>query len=385
MIIPAEFDEIRPYTPEELPGVFEEILKDETFRTVIAKVLPDMPFDTFAAGLRSCRTVDEVQEKFCYPLLYQVADRCSDGLDMDSTSLPDHNRAYTFVTNHRDIVLDSAFLSIMMIKNGFPSTPEIAIGDNLLILPWIRMFVRVNKSFIVQRSLPMRQMLLSSARLGRYIHFAISEKHQNVWIAQREGRAKDSDDRTQDSILKMMCMGGEGSVTERLKALHIVPTALSYEYDPCDYLKAQEFQQKRDIPVFKKSQQDDLDNMYTGIYGYKGRIQFQTGTCIDEWLDSLPADLPKTELYPRIAAHIDREIHRNYRLYPGNFVAADLLRGTTTFVDRYTDEEKERFEQYLQSRLDKITLPQPDLPFLRERILTMYANPVFNHQKALEA
>lgn len=385
MIIPAEFDEIRPYTPEELPGIFEEILKDETFRTVIAKVLPDIPFEAAAHELRTCRTADEVQKKFCLPLLHQLAAQCSDGLDMECTSLPQRNKAYTFITNHRDIVLDSAFLSVLMLDNGFPSTPEIAIGDNLLIHPWIKMFVRINKSFIVQRALTMRQMLLSSARLGKYIHFAINEKQQSVWIAQREGRAKNSDDRTQDAILKMMSMGGEGSIIERLKALHIVPTALSYEYDPCDYLKAQEFQQKRDIPGFKKSKQDDLDNMYTGIYGYKGHIHFQTGTCIDEWLDSLPADMPKTELYTSIATHIDREIHRNYRLYPGNYVAADLLHDTTTFANRYTDKEKERFEQYLQSRLDKITLPNPDRPFLRERILTMYANPVFNHLKALEA
>ncbi|MCM1108712.1 MAG: hypothetical protein NC388_06605 [Clostridium sp.] len=382
MIIPAEFDEIRPYGPEELPAVFEEILADDAFRAAIGKVMPDMPFETFARELRTCRTSDEVQRKFCYPLLHQLAATCADGMEMDCSSLPRRDRAYTFVTNHRDIVLDSAFLSILMLDAGFPATPEIAIGDNLLILPWIKMFVRINKSFIVQRTLTMRQMLLSSARLGRYIHFAVNGKGQSVWIAQREGRAKDSDDRTQDAILKMMCMGGEGSVTERLKALHIVPTALSYEYDPCDYLKAKEFQLKRDVPGFKKSPQDDLDNMYTGIFGRKGRIHFHTGTCIDEWLDTLPADMPKTELYAAVAKHIDSEVHRNYRLYPGNYVAADLLRGNRELADHYTAGDKAQFEEYLQSRLDLIDLPHPDMPFLRERILTMYANPAINQLKA---
>ena len=269
-----------------------------------------------------------------------------------------------------------------MIENGFGNTVEIAIGDNLLIRPWIKKLVRVNKSFIVQRGISMREILRSSARMSRYMHYAINTKHENIWIAQREGRAKDSDDRTQDAILKMMAMGGEGSVTDRLKDLHIVPTTLSYEYDPCDYLKAQEFQQKRDIEGFKKSPADDLLNMQTGIFGYKGRIHFQMGDCLDEWLGSLPADLPKTEVFTVIANHIDKEIHRRYRLYPGNYVAADKLTGQKDYAAFYTSEDEIRFEKYLEGQLAKVTLPNPDNDFLRERLLTMYANPVFNKSRA---
>ena len=152
----------------------------------------------------------------------------------------------------------------MLMEEDFRTTVEIAIGDNLLIYPWIKKLVRINKSFIVQRSLSMRQFLESSQRMSRYMHFAVREKHENLWIAQREGRAKDSNDRTQDSVLKMMAMGGEGTPAERLKEMHIVPMAISYEYDPCDILKAIEFQQNRDNPDFKKSRQDDLMNMRTG-------------------------------------------------------------------------------------------------------------------------
>ena len=267
MNIPAEFDDIRPYSPEELPQVFEELLADPSFQAVLTNVIPGIPIEMLAAQLHQCKTNLDVQKTFFYSLLHGIIDKHSDGFDMDTSSLNDKNRNYTFISNHRDIVLDPGFLSVGLIDNKFPTTVEIAIGDNLLIYPWIKKLVRVNKSFIVQRALSMRQMLESSARMSRYIHFAVTEKKENVWIAQREGRAKDSNDRTQDSVLKMLAMAGEGNIIDRLKELNIVPTSLSYEYDPCDYLKAQEMQQKRDIEGFKKSQQDDLNNMQTGIFG----------------------------------------------------------------------------------------------------------------------
>ena len=384
MNIPAEFDEIRPYSPEELPQIYEELLADPMFQAVVQQIIPNVPLEAIGAKLRQCRTNLDVQKAFFHRLLHDIMDRCSDGFEMDTSSLADRTKNYTFISNHRDIVLDPGFLSVGLIDNQFPTTVEIAIGDNLLIYPWIKKLVRVNKSFIVQRALTMRQMLEASARMSRYIHFAIAEKHENVWIAQREGRAKDSNDRTQESVLKMLAMGGEGDVIDRLQALNIVPVALSYEYDPCDFLKAQEMQQKRDIEGFKKSRQDDLDNMRTGIFGYKGRVHFQTGNCLNEELDTLRG-LPKTELFTRLAQLIDRQIHLNYRLYPGNYVACDLLEGTTRFARHYAEADRQRFETYLQQRLELISLPQKDEAFLRSCLLTMYANPALNHQKALLA
>lgn len=379
MRTPEEFDEIRPYDKEELPAIFEELIADEEFRAVVEQVMPDTPFDAACTLLRSCTDNLDVQKKLFYPLITDLRNKICDGFVLDSDRISNKLQPHTFITNHRDIVLDSAFLSIALLDNGFENTVEIAIGDNLLIRPWIRKLVRINKSFIVQRAVSLRQMLASSARMSRYMHYAITKKHENIWIAQREGRAKDSDDRTQDAILKMMAMGGEGNIIERLKELHLVPTALSYEYDPCDYLKAKEFQQKRDIAGFKKSPADDLTNMQTGIFGYKGRVCFRMAECINDWLDTQPVDMPKTDLFTVIARHIDREIHRNYELYPGNYVAADLLRGTNVYAAFYTPEEKTRFEAYLQSRIRLVDLPNPDVAFLNERLLTMYANPVFNH------
>ncbi len=381
MLIPEVFKDIRPFTPEELPGEFEALLADKEFQAVIGYIYKGIPLEVISAQMKSCTNNLEVQQKLIAPIIQKLLADCSDGYDMDATALPDRNHGYTFVSNHRDIVLDSAILSLLLLQNGFPTTAEIAIGDNLLIRPWIKRLVRINKSFIVQRSLPLRQMLEASKVMSAYMHFAINEKHENIWIAQREGRAKDSDDRTQEAVLKMMAMGGEGTAAERLRALHIVPLAISYEYDPCDFLKAKEFQQKRDNPDFKKSQQDDLQNMQTGIFGKKGRIHYHAAPCINTWLDEIK-DLPNAEFYKEVARRIDLDIHRGYRLYPINFVAADLLSGTDEFATRYTTEERVAVENYFAQRIAMIDLPEKDETFLRNCILKMYSNPLRNQLAA---
>lgn len=371
----SQYDEIRPYSPEELPAVLSELLEDPMFTAIVQNFFQGVPVEALKAKMLSCRNNLEFQKAFIYPLIKQLLAKNCTGLTFESALEP--TKRYTYVSNHRDIVLDSALLSIVLIENGFEDTPEIAIGDNLLIYPWIKKLVRVNKSFIVQRSLSMREMLESSRRMSSYMHYAINEKQQSIWIAQREGRAKDSNDRTQESVLKMMAMGGEGTPTERLKSLNISPLSISYEYDPCDYLKAQEFQQKRDNPDFKKSREDDLKNMQTGIFGYKGQVHYQVAPCINEWIDEM-STLPKGEFFSAVAQRMDADIFRNYRLYPGNYVAADLLEGSTRFASHYTEEQKQQFEKYVQSRIALVELPNPDTAYLRERILEMYANPVLN-------
>lgn len=377
----SQYDEIRPYSPEELPAVLSELLEDPMFTAIVQNFFQGVPVEALKAKMLSCRNNLEFQKAFIYPLIKQLLAKNCTGLTFESALAP--TKRYTYVSNHRDIVLDSALLSIVLIENGFEDTPEIAIGDNLLIYPWIKKLVRVNKSFIVQRSLSMREMLESSRRMSSYMHYAINEKQQSIWIAQREGRAKDSNDRTQESVLKMMAMGGEGTPTERLKSLNIAPLSISYEYDPCDYLKAQEFQQKRDNPDFKKSREDDLKNMQTGIFGYKGQVHYQVAPCINEWIDEM-STLPKGEFFSAVAQRMDADIFRNYRLYSGNYVAADLLEGSTRFASHYTEEQKQQFEKYVQSRIALVELPNPDTAYLRERILEMYANPVLNQLSVQE-
>lgn len=381
MKIPQEFDTIRPWEPEDLPEVFDRLLANDQFKQVLAYLYPQVPLEMIAQKLKACKTNLDFQLAFAYDFVLGILKKATTGCEMDCSSL-DNTRNYTFISNHRDIVLDSAILDVMLIENKFKTTCEIAIGDNLLSLPWVKDLVRVNKAFIVERALSMRQMLMSSKRLSDYMHFAIKEKNENIWIAQREGRAKDSNDRTQKSILQMMSMGGEGSIIERLKQLHLVPLSISYEYDPCDFLKAKEFQQKRDYAEWKKGPTDDLVSMQTGIFGYKGHVHYHAAPCLDEYLDSLDPDMPKQDIYNKVAAYIDQQIHRNYRLYSGNYVALDMLEGTEAYTHQYTAEDKAKFEKYIQGQLAKIDLPNKDEAYLKERLLTMYANPVRNNLAA---
>ena len=377
MRIPEEFDEIRPYEPEEMKQAFDELLNDRQFQVLLKGFVPWLPKSLRNGLLRlafiGVKTPLDFQLRFMKPIVNYVIRKHTDGCTFDNSqlSIVNSQQRYTFISNHRDIVLDSAFLDVKMVKAGHPTTVEIGIGDNLLIYPWIKRLVRMNKAFTVRRGLSLRETLAASQLMSRYIHFAVTQKKENIWLAQREGRAKDSNDRTQDSVLKMLAMGGD------LKELNIVPLTISYEYDPCDYLKAQEFQQKRDNPAYKKSRQDDLDNMKTGIFGYKGRVHYHCAAPVDTWIDEL-SDLPKTEYYKVLGERMDREIHRGYRLYPCNYIALDELKGDNGQAANYTSADKKRFDDYLSAQLAKITLPEKDEPFLRECMLKMYANPLLN-------
>lgn len=383
-----DFDDIRPYMPEELSDVFSRLLSDAEFQQVVVMIgsmlqggeaasSPSAILELFSNKMYSSCDNVEFQKNLIYPLLTHILNAASDGLTSDYSSLDScKGKSFTFISNHRDIVLDSALLDYSLINNGY-NTVEIAIGDNLLIRPWIKDLVRVNKSFIVQRSLNMREMLLASAKLSKYMHFAINEKHEHLWIAQREGRAKDGNDLTQESVLKMMSMGGN------LRDLNLVPLSITYEYDPCDYLKAEEMQHKRDIEGFKKSAADDLENMKTGIFGKKGHIYYRAGHCINDFLDSLPSDMPKTEYFKTVARHIDSEIHKGYEPLAVHYVALDKHLGGTQYSDHYNDSDVKRFTDYVEGQLSKVSIENPDMDFLRSKIYEMYANPIKN--RLLEA
>mgnify|MGYP003292954043 CR=1 FL=1 len=288
-------------------------------------------------------------------------------------------KRYTFISNHRDIVLDSAFLSKVLIDAGFPTTCEIAIGDNLLAWPWVEDLVRTIKAFIVRRGLSLREQLVASKTLAAYMRHVIEDKNDNLWIAQREGRAKDSNDRTQPAILKMIAMAGSGDAIDRLKQMHISPLCISYEYDPCDILKAQEFQLKRDNPEWKKSKADDVNSMKTGILGYKGHVVYRATEGLDNYLETL-REVPKTEVFDAIATQMDKQIHAAYEIFPINYVALDRLNGNRDhFNNGYTAEEEQKVDGYLKMQMQKVAIPNPDNDFLMNCLLTMYANPLKNH------
>ena len=388
----SEFDDIRPYEASEMKQAFNDLLNDRQFSLVLKGFAPWLPKALRNGLLRlaftGVKTPLDFQKRFMKPVVKWIIRKHTDGCSFDYKPLKTKkNERFTFVSNHRDIVLDSAFLDVMLVGNGFPTTVEIGIGDNLLIYPWIKRLVRMNKAFTVRRGLTAHEMMQSSQLMSRYIHYAITQKRENIWIAQREGRAKDSDDRTQESVLKMLAMGspvkGEGSPAEQLRDLNIVPLSISYEFDPCDYLKAEEMQQKRDNPTFKKSRQDDLDNMKTGIFGYKGRVSYRCGTPANSWIDEL-SSLPRKDFFAAFAARMDHEIHSNYEPMAVYFAALDMVTGTQQHTDRYTAADKQRFEKYIEGQLKKVTIPHPDMDFLRHQMLLMYANPAKNLLNAIQ-
>ena len=376
--VSPNFEDIRPLNQDEVQAAIEELLASEEFRHALRYVKPDLDWDQLSAAMRACKTKEQFKSTLAYDAVMTVAKKTTFSLTISGRSrLPEGKPACTFISNHRDIVLDASFLNVMLYDVGYGMT-QVAIGDNLLIRPWIKTFVRLNNSFIVKRGVSVRQMLEVSSTLSAYINHTIKDTKESIWIAQREGRAKDSNDRTQPSVLKMLCMAGGKDIIGNLKSLNIVPVAISYEFDPCDYLKAQEFQLKRDNPEYHKTQRDDLLNMETGILNNKGHVHFTISQLINDQLDQLDPNMDRNELFAAVASIIDKEIYRHYRFYPNNYVAYDLLSGTRRFSDHYGLKDKRTFEEYLQKQLDKIVIPNKDENFLQKKILEMYANPLKN-------
>lgn len=381
-----DFSDIAPYSDEEFPAKVEHLVKEPQFENVIKYAMPGVDYSQFAAQLLTVKDRKSFQRQVILPFLERLASTTTDGITIGGLQNLNRDKSYTFMSNHRDIVLDASFLNYSFINNGFP-TSEIAIGNNLLIYDWITDLVKLNKSFIVKRNLRMTQALEAAHQLSAYIHYAINEKKESVWIAQREGRAKDSNDITQESLVKMLGLEGGGSLKDNLLWVHIVPVAISYEFDPNDYLKATEFLMRRRNPEFKKSQHDDLLSMETGIMQYKGRVHFQVGECIDAQQQQLPDDMDRAEYIKCVCSMIDNSIHSNYKIYPINFIAFDEVNDTDRFKDYYTEEDHRRVNEYITNQLNKVEvddITSEEMTYMRRLILNMYANPLINKLSAIE-
>ena len=373
-----EFDDIRPLYDSEVKEAIEFLLNDKMFRAAVEPVVAPVSWDDFSKQMRGFNTIYDFQKNVIYNIILKFIKHNVEKIELLNPNEIDLNQSHTYISNHRDIILDAGLLNILLEEHGYETT-EIAIGDNLLIYPWITTLVRLNKSFIVKRDIPVRQILQASQHLSEYMHKTIADKKQSVWIAQREGRAKDSNDSTQASMLKMLTLADRKNPLESLKALNIVPLSISYEYDPCDFLKAQEFQLKRDIEDFKKSKQDDLINMLTGIQGYKGNVCFRFCSPLNDKIDALSESQNRTTLLQEVADLIDREIYKNYDIYPINYIAYDILNNSDTFSSKYSAEEKDNFIAYVNKQVEKIKIENKDVDFLGTKIIEMYANILINH------
>lgn len=377
------FSDIAPLEDDQVKSTIQELLVDPGFLHAVKYILPDVNWEEFSAEMSKYNTKFDFQSQMIAPTVWGLTKRTATSVESSGWENISRDRSHLFISNHRDIILDAGILNISLNSKGLETT-EIAIGDNLLIHPWIEKLVKLNKSFLVKRGVSVRQMLEVSKHMSEYIHYTINEKKESVWLAQREGRAKDSNDRTQESLLKMLALWPEtGCFVDRIKELNIIPMSISYEFDPCDYLKAKEFQLKRDNPEYKKAQIDDLRNMEIGLLGFKGNIHFRFGRVINDKLDPIK-ELEKKEQTSAVAHVIDREIHLNYEFFPCNYIAFDLLNQTDRFIEKYNDDQKADFENYLAKQMNKIDLENKDIPFLRLKLLEMYSNTLKNYLIAKE-
>lgn len=374
-----KFDEIRPFRDNEVPEVIKSLCEVPYFLNILGRLIPNVPVEAIVAKLKSLRSVSEFQHEFIIPYLRGLEKNCTDGITASGLEGLDPKGGYIFMSNHRDIILDSAFMNVMLDVAGL-NTTEIAIGSNLLIYDWIVDLVKLNKSFVVKRDLPVRQMMEASATLSAYIRDRITEGHQNIWIAQREGRSKDGNDKTQGAVLKMLNLSGKSDIISNFTKLNIVPVAITYEYDPCDALKAYQYQQKRDNPEYKKSKNEDLTHMSTGLNGRKGHVHFAFGTPINSELPKL-AGMAKNDQITAIAEMIDRQIYTNYRLYPDNYIALDAISGEAKHSDHYTKEQRDAFMAYADQKIAAIDGADHD--YVLGQMLQAYANPLINQEKTL--
>ncbi len=357
----TEFSHICAYTGDERIAAYQRAFADPQCQKALQMLMPQ--------GVEVDFSLD-FDKHYLVPFVGMLAQRFTEGISATHTENVHVGKA-TYLTNHRDIVLDASFLSYLLLTQFGVERPYMGIGNNLYGQPWIEDFVRASKCFTVIRGGGPKELIQNAQTLSAYIASLLADNH-SIWLAQREGRAKDSDDRTAPAILKMLTMGQAGSFIENVKNLNICPVAISYEYDPCDYLKAWEMQAKRDNPAWKKTKEDDLRSMAIGISGRKGKVVYGFSPSINSELDAIEAATSvRSEQVARVTELIDKHIHSHYFIHDTYKQALELLEGGHN-----------EFEDYVQAQIAKIELENKDVPFLRECILRMYANPYINYLEA---
>ena len=386
IIVPEQFSEMAPYRGKDFFAALNRLVKDPGFEHAVRYVMPDVDYPAFVESLLQVKDQNEFQTQVMGRFLEMLAASTTRGLSIDGEENCRPATNYTFISNHRDIVLDPSFLNLCFIRSGLPVT-QVAIGNNLLIYEWIADLVKVNRSFIVKRDAKVVQALEAAKQLSAYIHYTLNTLHESVWIAQREGRAKGSNDLTQESLIKMLALAGDApDLKDKILEVNLMPVSISYEFDPNDYLKAREFLLKRRDPDFKKSQRDDLFSMETGLLSNKGRVHFRIGKCINDDLSRFEST-DRTEIIHHTCTLIDRAIHCGYKIYPCNYIAYDEINSTDRFAGEYTPDDERSFNEYIERQLDRVDVADvtaDERSYMRRMMLTMYANPLTNQLAASE-
>ncbi len=369
-----DFETLRPFYDTQANEVMNRIANYEKFHKAMAFLFPEISKEDLINKTTSIHSLYEFQTQFMRDAIWRIVKGTSTKLTWSGLEHLDKNKAYLYIANHRDILLDSAILQIILDKEEF-ETSEILFGSNLIEEGFISDFVSMNRMFSVEREGNVKELFEISRKLSAYIRHTIIDKNVSVWIAQRNGRTKDGNDLTQTGLLKMLNMSGNKDFESNFSELNIVPLSISYEYEPCDALKAQELHLSS-LPVeYKKAPGEDLNSIITGIKQFKGNIHVAFGKPIQKELLDIETKSNDKEKIKALVTHIDKQIHQNYKLNAINYVAYDLLHQTTIFENNYNNLDKENFITYMNSKISELKGEQD---VLKELFITQYANPVKN-------
>ena len=375
-----KFDAIRPFYETEVNEALQSVIPHPMMKALMNFTFPDVEDEVWKEQLKKTHSIRDFQCNFIYHTVQKILENSSDGLTTSGFEHLEKNNSYLFISNHRDILLDTTLLNAALFQNGHLMTAS-AIGDNLVQKSFIKTLARLNRNFLVLRGLSPREMLQSSKLLSEYMGQLLLHENRSVWIAQREGRTKDGNDETNPGVLKMIGMASdEADVMEYFKKIKIVPVSISYEYDPTDVLKMPQLLAEANNEVYVKSKNEDLNTILSGVMGQKKRIHLHIGKVLDTEIDRIIAENDSSnKQIQALAQEIDDAILRNYKLWPTNFIAYDILHKTNTYAHLYTESEKSLFERRLEMRIGL------DNPIALEGFLAMYANPVVNKLKYTNA
>ncbi|MDP9962105.1 1-acyl-sn-glycerol-3-phosphate acyltransferase [Chryseobacterium lathyri] len=373
----SKFDEIRFFDDSEVNEALLGIARDPMMNALMSFTFPDTDKKIWREQFKNIHSVSDFQHNFIAYTIHQILVKSSEGLTTSGFDKLDKQTPYLFISNHRDIVLDTSLINLVLLEKGLIMTAS-AIGDNLVQKTFLHDLAKLNRNFLVQRGLPLREQLKSSQIMSEYIKELLHKENRSVWIAQREGRTKDGNDVTQQGVLKMLAMAAEDiPLADYFKTLRIVPVSISYEYDPTDSLKMPQLLAKHRDEEYIKGKDEDFMTMLSGVLGQKKRIHLHAGDVLDTELDDISANFEnKNKQLQAIAQIIDDSIIQNYKLWPTKFIAYDLLHNTDTYADQYTEQEKQLFVRRLEMRID------PSDAISKDYFLAMYANPLVNKIKS---
>ena len=374
------FDSIRPFYDTEVNEAIHSVVNHPMMKALMSFTFPDVEDEVWKDQLKRTHSIRDFQCNFIYNSVQNVLSKSSEGLTTSGFEKLEPNTSYLFISNHRDIILDTSLLNVSLFDHGLVMTAS-AIGDNLVKKSFLKTLSKLNRNFLVQRGLPPRELLESSKLMSEYIGQLLLRENRSVWIAQREGRTKDGNDATHSGVLKMLAMGSnESNLMDYFKKIKIVPVSISYEYDPTDALKMPQLIAEANDEIYIKEKNEDFVTLLSGIIGQKKRIHIHVGDILDKELDKIAKDFDNTNKQVQaLAQTIDDSILQSYKLWPTNYIAYDLLNKTNMYSNFYTENEKSLFERRLEMRIDE------NNPLMVESFLAMYANPVVNKSKYLNA